>query len=70
MALLQQRVVALETALTEADAQMEEVVGKMNAAQIEVMNLQNEREEAVRETRSLQRRIEDEKKAAAKGIWG
>jgi chromosome segregation ATPase len=69
MALLQQRVVALETALAEADAQMEEVVGKMNAAQIEVMNLQNEREEAVRETRALQKRIEEEKKVASKGIW-
>jgi hypothetical protein len=49
---------------------MEEVVGKMNAAQIEVMNLQNEREEAVRETRALQKRIEEEKRVASRGIFG
>lgn len=70
MALLKQRVVALESALAEADRQMEEVVGKMNVAQIEVMNLQNEREEAVRETRALQKRIEEEKKTASRGIFG
>lgn len=70
MGLLKQRVVALEDALAEADRQMEEVVGKMNAAQIEVMNLQNEREEAVRETRALQKRIEEEKRVASRGIFG
>jgi predicted nucleic acid-binding Zn-ribbon protein len=68
--LLQKRVLALEHALAEADSQMEEVVGKMNVAQIEVMNLQNEREEAMRETRALQKRIEDEKKTVARGIFG
>lgn len=70
MALLKQRVVALEGALADADQQMEEVVGRMNVAQIEVMNLQNEREDAVRETRALQKRIEDEKKTVKKGIFG
>ncbi|KAL2067488.1 hypothetical protein VTL71DRAFT_1913 [Oculimacula yallundae] len=64
MAFLKQRVVELEAALAEADSEMEEVVGRMNIAQIEVMELQNEREEAVRETKRLQRRIEEEKKTA------
>jgi len=40
---------------------MEQVVSKMNVAQIEVMELQNEREEAVRVTRKLQKEIESEK---------
>jgi chromosome segregation ATPase len=55
------RVVELEKALEEADREMQEVVGKMNIAQIEVMELQNEREEAVRQTKTLQARIEEEK---------
>jgi chromosome segregation ATPase len=70
MALLKQRVVDLESALAEADKQMEDVVGRMNVAQVEVMNLQNEREEAVRETRALQKKIEDEKKTGFKSIFG
>ena len=64
MEYLKQRVVELEAALAEADREMEEVVGRMNVAQIEVMELQNEREEAVRETKRLQRQIEAEKKRA------
>lgn len=40
---LEKRVEELEEALTQADNEMAEVVGKMNAAQIEVMELQNER---------------------------
>ena len=56
--------IELEAALAEADSEMEEVVGHMNIAQIEVMELQNEREEAVRETKRLQRQIEAEKKRA------
>ncbi|KAL3428043.1 hypothetical protein PVAG01_01552 [Phlyctema vagabunda] len=58
---LKQRVLDLESALADADKEMEEVVGRMNIAQIEVMELQNEREEAVRETRRLQRQVEEEK---------
>lgn len=61
MEFLKQRVVELETALADADKEMEEVVGRMNIAQIEVMELQNEREEAVRETKRLQKVIEDER---------
>ena len=61
MGFLKQRVTELETALSEADKEMEEVVGRMNIAQMEVMELQNEREEAVRETRRLQKAIEQER---------
>ncbi|KAK4229075.1 hypothetical protein QBC38DRAFT_522300 [Podospora fimiseda] len=58
---LKGRVAELEGALATADAEMQEVVGRMNTAQIEVMTLQEEREAAVRQTRKLQRIIEDEK---------
>ena len=61
MNFLKQRVIDLEGALAEADKEMEEVVGRMNIAQIEVMDLQNEREEAVRETKRLQKKIEEER---------
>lgn len=64
---LKQRVVDLEGALADADKEMEEVVGRMNVAQIEVMELQNEREEAVRETKRLQKLIEAEKVRAFEG---
>ncbi|KAJ5047479.1 uncharacterized protein L3040_003303 [Drepanopeziza brunnea f. sp. 'multigermtubi'] len=64
MEFLKQKVGELEAALVEADRQMEEVVGRMNIAQIQVMELQNEREEAVRETKRLQHRIEQEKARA------
>jgi chromosome segregation ATPase len=58
---LKTRVVELEKALEEADQEMQEVVGKMNIAQIEVMELQNEREEAVKQTKRLQAKIESER---------
>lgn len=64
---LKQQVVNLEAALSEADKEMEEVVGRMNIAQIEVMELQNEREEAVRETKKLQKMIEQERLRAFEG---
>jgi chromosome segregation ATPase len=67
MDFLKQRVVELESALADADKQMEEVVGRMNVAQIEVMELQNEREEAVRETKRLQKMIEEERIRAFEG---
>ncbi|KFY53327.1 hypothetical protein V496_07704 [Pseudogymnoascus sp. VKM F-4515 (FW-2607)] len=59
--MLKSRVEELERALGEADREMEEVVGRMNVAQIEVMELQNEREEAVRATRMLERKVEEER---------
>jgi len=67
MDFLKMRVMELETALADADKEMEEVVGRMNVAQIEVMELQNEREEAVRETRRLQKMIEQERISAFEG---
>lgn len=64
---LKKRVEELERALEEADREMEEVVGKMNSAQIEVMELWNEREEAVRVTRRLEKEIEEERKRGFEG---
>jgi chromosome segregation ATPase len=52
--LLERRVEELEKALRDADREMEEVVGRMNFAQIEVADLQFERDEAMRQTRRLQ----------------
>lgn len=67
MKALKRRVEELERALEEADGEMEEVVGRMNVAQIEVMELQNEREESVRLTNQLQARIEAEKMRGFEG---
>jgi chromosome segregation ATPase len=67
MDFLKQKVMDLEAALADADKEMEEVVGRMNVAQIEVMELQNEREEAVRETKRLQKVIEEERVSAFQG---
>ncbi|KAM0287685.1 hypothetical protein ACHAQH_000214 [Verticillium albo-atrum] len=58
---LRSRVTELERTLSEADAEMQDVIARMSAAQIEVLNLQEEREAAVRETRKLQRVLEEEK---------
>ncbi|KAK4145539.1 uncharacterized protein C8A04DRAFT_35796 [Dichotomopilus funicola] len=68
---LQSRVSELEGALASADAEMQEVVGRMNTAQIEVLRLQEAREEAVRETRRLQRVLEEERMAVRgfEGRW-
>ncbi|KAK0618093.1 hypothetical protein B0T17DRAFT_496414 [Bombardia bombarda] len=58
---LKGRVAELEGALAAADAEMQEVVSRMNTAQIEVLTLQEEREDAVRQTRRLQRMIDEER---------
>ncbi|KAF7546624.1 hypothetical protein G7Z17_g8305 [Cylindrodendrum hubeiense] len=57
---LRERVSELEQALEDAENEMQEVVARMSVAQIEVLNLQEERETAVRETRKLQKIIEQE----------
>ncbi|TQV98450.1 intracellular protein transport-like protein [Cordyceps javanica] len=57
---LRARVAELEKALADADTEMQEVINKMSTAQIEVMNLQEEREAAVRETRRLQGMLKQE----------
>lgn len=54
---LQKKVEDLEKALAEADSQMHEVVERMNMAQIEVAELQSDRDEALRKTRNLQSEI-------------
>jgi len=59
---LRSRVAELEALLHEAEAAMQEVIGKMSTAQIEVMMLRDEKEEAVRETRRLQKVLEGEAK--------
>lgn len=54
---LEHKVHDLEKALSDADREMEEVVSRMNMAQIEVAELQSEKDEAMRETRRLQAEI-------------
>ncbi|KAF8440145.1 hypothetical protein BGX38DRAFT_1273200 [Terfezia claveryi] len=58
---LEKKVVELERALADADREMEEVVNKMSMAQIEVMELTSQRDEAARQTRKLQADIALEK---------
>ncbi|KAH8884545.1 hypothetical protein GQ53DRAFT_661761 [Thozetella sp. PMI_491] len=58
---LKGRVTELEGALAAADVEMQEVVSRMNMAQIEVLTLQEELDSAMRETRRLQKVIDDEK---------
>ncbi|TDZ34882.1 hypothetical protein C8035_v010067 [Colletotrichum spinosum] len=58
---LRVKVVELETALTNADSEMQDVIARMSLAQIEVLTLQEEREAARRETRRLQQELEKEK---------
>ncbi|KAF2667668.1 hypothetical protein BT63DRAFT_298024 [Microthyrium microscopicum] len=54
---LQARVQELESALVEADREMREVVGRMNMAQMEVADLQGERDNATMQSRRLQNEI-------------
>ncbi|KAL9110085.1 MAG: hypothetical protein Q9187_008090 [Circinaria calcarea] len=61
---LERRVAELEKALTDADREMHEVVQRMNMAQIEVMELQSARDEAMRQTRSLETQIAAESEKA------
>jgi hypothetical protein len=63
---LEKRVRDLEKALMDADAEMEEVVSRMNMAQIEVMELQSERDEAIKVSKKLQADIAKEKRLL---IW-
>ncbi|MCJ1400191.1 hypothetical protein MMC11_003395 [Xylographa trunciseda] len=54
---LEKRVAELERALREADKEMQEVVQRMNQAQIEVMELQSARDGAMKSTRALHAQI-------------
>ncbi|KAL9115446.1 MAG: hypothetical protein Q9227_000767 [Pyrenula ochraceoflavens] len=58
---LEKKVKELEAALGDADKEMEEVVSRMNMAQIEVAELQAERDEALRQTRRLEAEISAER---------
>ncbi|KAF2970198.1 hypothetical protein GQX73_g3371 [Xylaria multiplex] len=58
---LKARVAELENALMDADVEMQQVVGRMNTAQIEVLQLQEEREAAINQTRKLERELQAEK---------
>ncbi|KAF4455022.1 hypothetical protein F53441_2583 [Fusarium austroafricanum] len=60
MEALRNRITELEKALEDAEHEMQDVVARMSTAQIEVLNLQDEREAAVRETRRLQKILEQE----------
>ncbi|KAI0593715.1 hypothetical protein F4775DRAFT_576914 [Biscogniauxia sp. FL1348] len=64
---LRARVAELENALSDADSEMQEVVGRMNMAQIEVLELQEEREAAISQTRRLERELQAEKVKAFEG---
>ncbi|PHH65511.1 hypothetical protein CDD81_2291 [Ophiocordyceps australis] len=61
---LRARVTELEKTLSETEDEVQQVVNKMSEAQIQVMSLQEERETAVRETRHLQRLLEEEQSKA------
>ena len=63
---LGKRVAELEGALGEADGEMEEVVQRMNKAQIEVLELQSARDEAIQETKKLQAAIVEEREKVDK----
>ncbi|KAI8965605.1 hypothetical protein F5Y11DRAFT_312808 [Daldinia sp. FL1419] len=64
---LRARIAELENALSDADAEMQQVVGRMNTAQIQVMELQEEREAAVSLSRKLERELQAEKVKAFEG---
>ncbi|UKZ53814.1 hypothetical protein TrVGV298_007614 [Trichoderma virens] len=67
MKTLRARVLELEKALAEAEDEMQEVVARMNMAQVEVLNLQEDREAAVRETRRLEELLKKEQSKASFG---
>ncbi|KAI0408938.1 hypothetical protein F4802DRAFT_616720 [Xylaria palmicola] len=64
---LKARIAELENALLDADAEMQQVVGRMNTAQIQVLELQEEREAAINQTRKLERALQAEKVQAFEG---
>ncbi|KAJ5741269.1 hypothetical protein N7533_010678 [Penicillium manginii] len=58
---LEKHIKGLERLLREADMEMEEAVGRMNHAQVDVAQLQSDRDEALRQTRQLQADIQAER---------
>ncbi|CAI7588533.1 unnamed protein product [Penicillium glandicola] len=61
--ILERRVKDLEKLLRDADMEMEQVVGRMNRTQIDVAQLQTDRDDALRQTRQLQIEIQAERDA-------
>ncbi|KAI1379590.1 hypothetical protein F4677DRAFT_337366 [Hypoxylon crocopeplum] len=64
---LRARVAELENALADTDVEMQQVVGRMNTAQIQVLELQEDREAAISQTRKLERELQAEKVKAFEG---
>ena len=64
-AILQKRVDELESALTDADSEMKNVVHTIESSQEEIAELQGEREDASKQMRALQAEIQAEKSRAA-----
>lgn len=64
---LRARIAELENALADADVEMQQVVGRMNTAQIEVLTLQEDREAAISQSRKLERALQAEKVKAFEG---
>ncbi|OTB19792.1 hypothetical protein K445DRAFT_313566 [Daldinia sp. EC12] len=64
---LRARIAELENALSDADAEMQQVVSRMNTAQIQVMELQEEREAAVSQSRKLEKELQAERMKAFEG---
>ncbi|KAJ5098815.1 hypothetical protein N7532_005816 [Penicillium argentinense] len=58
---LEKHIKGLERLLREADMEMEEAVGRMNRAQVDVAQLQSDRDDALRQTRRLQADIQTER---------
>ncbi|RKF54547.1 putative intracellular protein transport-like protein [Golovinomyces cichoracearum] len=58
---LRQKIFELEQALSDTGREMERVVNHMKTAEIQVMDLRNEREEAIRETKRLQNLVDSNK---------
>ncbi|KAI9719834.1 MAG: hypothetical protein M1828_006055 [Chrysothrix sp. TS-e1954] len=65
---LEGKVAELEAAAVQADNEMQGVVERMNKAQIEVAELQTQRDEAMKQTRKLQRDILEERERVK--AWG
>ncbi|KAG0155303.1 hypothetical protein PDIDSM_878 [Penicillium digitatum] len=59
--IFERRVKDLEKLLREADMEMEQVVGRMNRTQLDVAQLQTDRDDALRQTRQLQTEIQAER---------
>ncbi|KAK5990782.1 hypothetical protein PT974_09055 [Cladobotryum mycophilum] len=66
---LRAKVAELEKALADTEKEMQEVVARMSMAQVEVLNLQEAREAAVRETRRLEQIVKQEQSKGRGGLF-